>query len=130
VNVSVSGCPIPAQRSPDHEAVVGRAREVRAAADAGDPERFAYQTRRFVVELLAHLQGKGHDLSRLPDGCRQELAQGQHELVEMATALAGADPRCPGVSRSRPARVLVGALQYQRAEEHRALAETAGRGTA
>ena len=46
----------------------------------------------------------------------------------MATALADADPRCPGVSRARPARVLLAALQSQRYEEHRALVETTVQG--
>lgn len=110
----------------DHEALVGLARQVRAAADSHDPERFEREIRRFLTELTIHLRSESHDLSGLPDDRQEALARGQQDLVAMATALADADPRCPGISLSRPARVLVGALQGQRYEEHRSLIESGG----
>lgn len=118
----------PGETALDHEALLDLARQVRAAADSHDPEWFGQEAQRFLRELVAHLRSESHNLSQLPDDRRQELARSQQELVEMATALAHADPRCPGVSRARPARVLLGALQSQRSEEHRSLLE-AGRGT-
>lgn len=109
-----------------HEELLTLARKVRAAAEDGDEPRFQEMTERFQAALEQHLQGETHDLDALPDPERSELAAGQQELREIAAALAGANPAYLGVSRARPALLLVGQLQYQRDRERRALATRPG----
>lgn len=110
-----------------HEELLTLARKVRAAAEDGDEPRFREASERFHVELERHLHSEYHDLLALPDPERSELVAGQQELREMAEALAGANPACPGVSHAWPARLMVGQLQYQRSQERRALATRFGR---